>query len=188
MNRVLISVVGLAAVALQPVLAQSLPEQSGDLAADLLPPLTVVADHGGEPARPYYVAIGMAGVSEEQGYVPDAGAPVPISERDMLPVVSERMSPGLVQARSLDLPAGTTPFFLVGDDDLSEAWLAERGEFLRELNAVGLVVQVQDLEGLEQLRVLAQGLEMRPVSGDDLAGRLGLSHYPALITATGIEQ
>ncbi|MCR3827559.1 MULTISPECIES: DUF2859 domain-containing protein, partial [Pseudomonadota] len=26
------------------------------------------------------------------------------------------------------------------------------------------------------------------VAGDDLADRLGLRHYPALITATGIEQ
>jgi hypothetical protein len=26
------------------------------------------------------------------------------------------------------------------------------------------------------------------VAGDDLAERLGLRHYPALITATGIEQ
>ena len=188
MNRVLISFAGLAAAALQPVLAQPFPEHSGDLAADLLPSLTVVADYGGEPARPYYVAIGMAGVPEEQGYVPDPRAPVTISEQDMLPVVSELMTPGLVQARSLDLPAGTTPFFLVGDDDLSAAWLDERGEILRELNAVGLVVQVQDLEGLEQLRTLAQGLEMRPMSGDDLAGRLGLSHFPVLITATGLEQ
>nr|MBF3175129.1 DUF2859 domain-containing protein [Pseudomonas aeruginosa] len=29
---------------------------------------------------------------------------------------------------------------------------------------------------------------LAPASGDDLAQRLGLRHYPVLITATGIEQ
>ena len=153
-----------------------------------LPELTVVADHGGEPARPYYVAIGMAGVDEEDGYVPDPSAPVSIDERDMLPVESETLSPGRVQHRSLDLPPGMTPFFLVGADDLSVEWLKQRGAILRELNAVGLVVQVADLEELERIRDLGQGLEMRPVFADDLAERLGLSHYPVLITADNIEQ
>jgi hypothetical protein len=30
-------------------------------------------------------------------------------------------------------------------------------------------------------------LVLLPVSGDDLAQRLGIKHYPVLITATGIE-
>jgi hypothetical protein len=36
--------------------------------------------------------------------------------------------------------------------------------------------------------MLAHGLTLSAVSGDDLAGRLQLQHYPALITSTGIEQ
>lgn len=153
-----------------------------------MPELIVVADYGGEPARPYFVAIGMAGVPEEEGYVPEPGAPAPISERDMLPVVSEQLSPGRVEPRALNLPPGTTPFFLVGDDDLSVAWLEQRLDALQSLNAVGLVVHVLNAEGLEQLRGMAEGLELRPVAGDDLAGRLGIQHYPVLITARGLEQ
>jgi integrating conjugative element protein (TIGR03765 family) len=38
------------------------------------------------------------------------------------------------------------------------------------------------------LRRLAPGLTLAPASGDDFAQRLGLRHYPVLITATGIEQ
>ncbi|MGS8281918.1 DUF2859 domain-containing protein, partial [Pseudomonas aeruginosa] len=38
------------------------------------------------------------------------------------------------------------------------------------------------------LRALVPGVPLAHVSGDDLAERLGLRHYPALITATGIEQ
>ncbi|WP_244287656.1 integrating conjugative element protein [Vreelandella nigrificans] len=175
-----------------PMMAQSqlMPSESevGDVAADLMPELTVVADHGGEPARPYFVAIGMAGVPESEGYVSEPQEPLSISELDMLPVVSETLTPGRAEARSLELPAGTTPFFLVGDDDLSLKWLEQRGDILRSMYAVGLVVNVQGAEGMERLRNAAPGLELRPVAGDDLAGRVGLSHYPVLITATRIEQ
>ena len=41
---------------------------------------------------------------------------------------------------------------------------------------------------LRGLLVLLAGLPLAPVASDDLADRLGLRHYPALITATGIEQ
>ncbi|RCV86903.1 integrating conjugative element protein [Billgrantia montanilacus] len=183
MKTPLIAMVGLvASTAVLSGHAQQPPRPPG------LPELTVVADRGGEPARPYYVAIGMAGVDEEDGYVSEPSAPVSIGERDMLPVDSGTLSPGRVQPRSLDLPPGMTPFFLVGADDLSVEWLKQRRAILREMNAVGLVVQVSDLEKLEQLRAVGQGLELRPVSADDLAGRLGLSHYPVLITADIIEQ
>mgnify|MGYP002682871825 CR=1 FL=1 len=54
--------------------------------------------------------------------------------------------------------------------------------------AIGLVVNVETAQGLARLRALAPGLPLAPVASDDLADRLGLRHYPALITATGIEQ
>jgi integrating conjugative element protein (TIGR03765 family) len=50
-----------------------------------------------------------------------------------------------------------------------------------------MVVNVSTPEALAALRRLAPGLMLSPVSGDDLAQRLGLQHYPVLITATGIE-
>ena len=164
--------------------AETMPEMS--LAER--PALEVLADHGGEPARPYFVAIGMADVPEEEGYAPDTRAPVAFSEADMLPVTSERLSPGEVRFRPLELPSRMTPFFLVGDDALSLRWLEARGETLRDLNAVGLIVEVATPEGLERLRGAAPGLELRPTPGDDLAGRLGLAHYPVLVTSQGLEQ
>jgi integrating conjugative element protein (TIGR03765 family) len=59
---------------------------------------------------------------------------------------------------------------------------------LRELGAAGLVVNVDSSAELDELRRLAPGLTLSPVSADDLAQRLGVRHYPVLITATGIEQ
>ncbi|WP_275286839.1 integrating conjugative element protein [Halomonas elongata] len=157
-----------------------------------LPDLEVVADHGGEPARPYYVAIKGAGVDEQEGYSPQMGPQSRptnrYSEQDMLPVESEQLTPGQVVARELDLPGGFTPIFVIGDDALSRQWLDQRGDILRDMNAVGLVVQVQDEQAMQELRQAAQGLELRPVSGDGLAERVGLQHYPALISQRGIEQ
>jgi integrating conjugative element protein (TIGR03765 family) len=80
------------------------------------------------------------------------------------------------------------PFAIVGDDDASHAWLRRHAASLRERGAVGLVVNVETAQGLARLRALAPGLPLAPVASDDLADRLGLRHYPALITATGIEQ
>ncbi|MFP3693207.1 integrating conjugative element protein, partial [Burkholderia sp. SIMBA_048] len=80
------------------------------------------------------------------------------------------------------------PFFLVGDDRPSRAWLHARGDTLRAMGAVGLVVNVGSADALATLRRDAPGLTLVPASGDDIAVRLGLSHYPVLVTATGVEQ
>ena len=104
----------------------------------------------------------------------------------MLPVRSARLSPGDEPRRVIRAP-GLTPLFLVGDDDRSRAWLKQRRAELQALRAVGLVVNVATPEALVALRRLAPGLMLSPASGDDLAHRLGIKHYPVLITATGIE-
>jgi integrating conjugative element protein (TIGR03765 family) len=105
----------------------------------------------------------------------------------MLPVRSARLTPGRVERRVIQAP-GLRPLFLIGDDERSHAWLRRRADTLRELGAIGLVVNVESQAALETLRRLASGLILSPVAADDLAQRLGLRHYPVLVTATGIEQ
>ena len=105
----------------------------------------------------------------------------------MLPVRSTLLTPGTVERRVIEAP-GLRPLFLVGDDERSRAWLRQRVEVLRELGAVGLVVNAESQVALDALRRLAPELILSPVSADDLAQRLGIRHYPVLITATGIEQ
>nr|WP_244268542.1 integrating conjugative element protein [Xanthomonas axonopodis] len=114
-------------------------------------------------------------------------SPTGHGEAALLPARSTLLSPGPVDARPLDAP-GLQPFFLVGDDPRSRAWLRQRHGMLRGLQAAGLVVNVESPQALDALRALAPGLALSPASGDDLARRLGLRHYPALLTATGIEQ
>ncbi|ERS11647.1 hypothetical protein Q668_18640 [Alcanivorax sp. PN-3] len=159
--------------------------------AQVKSPLTVIADEGGQPAQPYYVAIGAAQVDEEDGFVaatPDNALNRAATEADMLPVVSERLSVGPVTPRTLSLPPGTTPFFLIGTDPDSVRWLKQRRDRLVELRAVGMVVNVATAEDLAALREQAPDLELRPIPGDDLAERFGLDHYPVLITPTRLEQ
>lgn len=107
-------------------------------------------------------------------------------ESQMLPVRSALLSPGDEPRRAIRAP-GLAPFFLVGDDDRSRAWLQERGVALQRMQAVGLVVNVARPQALDMLRRLVPELTLMPVSGDDLARRLGIRHYPLLITADGIE-
>jgi len=154
------------------------------------PPLVVVEDRGGVPALPCYQALDLqprtGGASSPRFDLPR----LPnrrFGEADMLPVRSARLSPGDVARRVIQAP-GLTPVFLVGDDDRSHAWLRQRAPALRDLGAVGLAVQVESPQALASLRALAPGLILAPVSGDELAQRLGLRHYPVLVTATGIEQ
>ncbi len=144
--------------------------------------LTVVADLGGESAAPWYDVI------SPQPEEPLTPVPVkPIDENHWLPVTSYALSPGPVISRKVDLP-GMPPLFLVGDDPRSQQWLDARRQQLLALQASGIVVSVRDAVALNALRSHTPGVMMAAEPGDDLAGRLHLSHYPVLITATQISQ
>lgn len=153
------------------------------------PPLIVVEDKGGTSALPYYRSLNPQDAQPGQPAmpqpVPRIGSPAD-AEAAMLPVRSARLTPGDEPRRVIRAP-GLTPLFLVGDDARSRAWLKQRVKDLQTLRAVGLVVNVATPDALAALRRLAPGVMLSPASGDDLAQRLGLKHYPMLITATGIE-
>ncbi|CAJ9348042.1 integrating conjugative element protein, PFL_4695 family [Burkholderia pseudomallei] len=148
--------------------------------------LIVVSDDGGVSALPYYRALNLL-PNTPTAVTPPATPHAPYREADLLPVHSAHLTPGRVTPRTLRAP-GLSPFFLIGDDAPSRAWLQARGDTLRTLGAVGLVVNVGSARALAALRRDAPGLTLVPASGDNIATRLNLSHYPVLVTATGIEQ
>jgi integrating conjugative element protein (TIGR03765 family) len=154
------------------------------------PPIVVVEDHGGASAIPYYEALNLQARSPNAPLsritLPSVQVN-PATEADMLPVRSPKLTPGTVARRVIDAP-GLQPFFLVGDDEASHVWLQRQGKSLRERKAIGLVVNVENEAGLAHLRAITPDLQFAPVAADDLAERLGLQHYPVLITSTGIEQ
>lgn len=104
-----------------------------------------------------------------------------------LPIRSTLLRPGDVTRRVIAVP-GLSPIFLIGDDTRSREWLRQRAETLRSIRATGFVVHVDTDDELATLRALVPGVTIVPTSGDDLARRLQITHYPVLITATGIEQ
>ncbi|HFH3711870.1 integrating conjugative element protein [Pseudomonas aeruginosa] len=144
--------------------------------------LIVVEDLGGASALPYYQGLDP----QPSGATP---GPVDLGVRGSgaFPVRSARLSPGQVQGRAINAP-GLQPLFLVGDDTLSRTWLKERGDELRGLHAVGLAVNVASEARLTEIRAWGKGLQILPAPADDLVDRLGLRHYPALITSTAIQQ
>ena len=105
----------------------------------------------------------------------------------ILPVRSSHLGPGQIASRALNMP-GLRPFFLVGEDPQSLAWLRQRAAELQEMGAAGLAVEVADTEALARIRAAAPGITILPVNGNDIATRLQIQHYPVLITATSLEQ
>ncbi|MFO1432931.1 MAG: integrating conjugative element protein [Candidatus Competibacteraceae bacterium] len=102
-----------------------------------------------------------------------------------LPVVTPELTPGVAAPRPGPLPL-TRPLFLVGADTLSLHWLAARREYLRQLGAVGLLVQASAPTDLAAVRAVAGDLPILPMPGSDLARYLGIAHYPVLITPGGV--
>lgn len=155
--------------------------------------LTVIADLGGVPTAPYFESLtvpednAFSSTSEAPQPPPSTLSSGPLTPENMLPVRSQALTPGAVMARTVSLP-GMVPLFLIGDDDLSHRWLEARLSVLQQLGATGLVVNVESVAAWRALEARTPGLTLSPVSGDDLARRLGLAHYPVLITAERIEQ
>lgn len=158
-------------------------------AADERP--VIVADQGGVSALPYYRALNLQSPTGGKASPPSASpvviVPIPrVTESAFLPVHSARLTPGAVTPKVIAAP-GLQPIFLIGDDSASRLWLHGRLHDLRAIRAIGLVVEVQTASALDELRKMAPGIMLVATPADELAQRLGLTHYPVLITATAIE-
>ncbi|PHM46688.1 integrating conjugative element protein [Xenorhabdus miraniensis] len=148
--------------------------------------LNVIADLGGKDATPFYEGINAQQSSQSLPLVQHS-APEMAGEAAMLPVNTPELTPGTVANRSLQLP-GVGALFLIGDDPESRQWLSQHAERLKQLHAVGLVVNVSTITGLQSLRALVPDLLLSPASGTELARRLQLQHYPVLITENTLTQ
>lgn len=153
--------------------------------------LIVVHDGGGVSAEPYYRALNLKAREPARSATAPATEVPPrpnrrYAEADFLPVRSTRLTLGAVTPRKINVP-GFKPIFLIGDDSRSRAWLRTNARRLQTLRAIGFVVQVESAAALQSLRRLVPDLTLVPASGDDIAQRLAIEHYPVLITATAIE-
>lgn len=150
--------------------------------------MTVVADFGGIPAAPFYAGISAEPADSHSASQMQPHPPVgPAGIEDMLPVPSQ-LTPGEVERKAVQLPMLPAPLFIVGDDNRSLAWIQRNQAALHQLQAVGWAVNVRDKAALGRIRAAAPGLGVIPMHIDDFAARVGLKHYPALITRTAVEQ
>ncbi|MCW9718556.1 integrating conjugative element protein [Avibacterium sp. 21-599] len=147
--------------------------------------LNVIGDFGGESAIRFYEPIQPVHTDNAPQH-PNA-IPSEINEEQLLPVVSHKLSPGKVETQVFNLP-GASPLFLIDADESSKNWLQDHYQQLATLSAMGIVVNVETQQELQALRELAPGLMIMPAPADSLAERLGIYHYPFLLTAEGITQ
>ena len=105
-----------------------------------------------------------------------------------LPVSTPSMTPGNVATLAKHFPYVQQPIFLVGDDELSRTWLHKKRAQLKAIGAVGLLIQAQDMQAVQRMTALADGLPLTPASAEGFARDLGLRHYPVLISREGWEQ
>ena len=144
--------------------------------------LIVVEDRGGVSALPYYQDLNPEPTA--QSITPPG---IGVRSSGAFPVRSAQLTPGKENSRVINAP-GLQPLFLVGDDELSRTWLSQRREQLLQLQAVGIVINVASAERFAEVQRWAGSLRIVPAPADDLAQRLGIRHYPLLITATTLQQ
>ncbi|OOF53746.1 integrating conjugative element protein [Rodentibacter genomosp. 2] len=155
------------------------------LSAHSFAELKVIADLGGESAVRFYESIQPVH-TENAPQHPNA-VPGEMSENMLLPVVSHKWTVGQVESKQINLP-GAMPIFLIGFDETSKQWLIANYQELVQQQATGLVINVNTAEELAELRHLAPELSLMPVAADTLSDRLGIYHYPLLMTDSLISQ
>lgn len=150
--------------------------------------LTVIHDGGNtQPIAPFLEVFQTQDGLPQQSQVPTRPLLGAADPQALLPIQSPGLTPGPVQARAHDRPF-TRPFFLIGSDSRSRLWLQKHRDRLKEIGAVGMLVQAETMDDLRTTARLADGLSILPASGSDIAKALSISHYPVLISANGIEQ
>jgi integrating conjugative element protein (TIGR03765 family) len=148
--------------------------------------LEVIRDAGGEPIAPYLARLDPRTQALSQPVrtpVTRAGRTYSLDQH--LPIRSPSLTPGPVETRRLTTRL-LQPLFLVGSDSASLQWIEANHERLKQLNAIGMLVQAENEAELKSAMAVAEGLPLIPASGEAFAEQLGIRHYPVLITREGI--
>ncbi len=145
---------------------------------------TVIYDSGRtKPMSPYLAAIKTEAPRTDILFPPAVNPSL-----ENLPVRTPEMTPGAVTARRIDQTQLSRPLFLLGYDDRSKRWLTLYRDKLIEAQAVGMIVNVETKQDIDNLERIGKGLEMVAAPGGQLAKQFGITHYPVLISKFRIEQ
>lgn len=143
--------------------------------------LTVILDNG--QARPMSDFVGPLS-SVQPNNTPSTEKPQlgAADVQSLLPIRSPGLTPGKISSRAHHVPFARA-FFLIGSDAFSKRWLKQHQNALKQMGAVGMLVEATNLEDLRAIAELANGLPITPASGSDVAKALGIRHYPVGISA-----
>ncbi|POP51567.1 integrating conjugative element protein [Zhongshania marina] len=149
--------------------------------------LTVLTDRGGTAVSTYYYSKEQANSDTEQHLsIPRSGY-----MKGIFPIRTTLMSPGEVGADEMpNLPPAyqiNTPMFIIGDDPVSLQWLQDNSEFLESKRAVGVVVNIETPERMNEIRkMVSTKVPISVAPGDDIARTLGIKHYPFYVDRDGV--
>lgn len=104
------------------------------------------------------------------------------------PYKTEGLSLGKVEPRNIQKPDLPRPFFIMGSDEQSRAWLRKNKDRFIALGAIGFLVEAKNLEEFELVQETAEGVYVGRFQWNGMVQELGISHYPVLVTKTTIEQ
>ena len=149
--------------------------------------LIVIFDNG--QARPLSDFLGPLDAGKPDNHSPSINKPLlgAADIQSLLPIRSPGLTPGKVTPRAHKVPFARA-FFLIGSDTMSKRWLKQHRKALKEMGAVGLLVEAATLEDLRAIAEITDGLPVAPASGSDIAKALGIRHYPVGISGGRIWQ
>lgn len=106
--------------------------------------------------------------------------------QDRFPVESD-MRVGVIDDHVHNKPVNR-PFFIVGYDQQSAEWLEANRTYLIEINARGLVTNVQSEQQMKILREYGGELPLDAIPVESIAAVFGLEFYPVLVTKEEVTQ
>jgi integrating conjugative element protein (TIGR03765 family) len=105
---------------------------------------------------------------------------VPVTQQSRFPLQPKNLTPADPVARTIENLY--RPFFVVGMDPASIAWLRSHYSQLQQLGAFGLVVEANSWEAWQNLKreAAGQGVTLSLQPGDAIARLYAITTYPVL--------
>ena len=143
----------------------------------------VIADFGGQPTGLISPANQLNAIARKQ---PPTKTLINKPVTDLFPVQS-KMQLGVIETHAHDKPVNRA-FFIIGADEQSAQWLATNQKYLIEINARGLVTNVNSEQELNTLREYGSSLPLDAIPVDAIAAVFDLDFYPVLVTKEEVMQ
>jgi integrating conjugative element protein (TIGR03765 family) len=148
---------------------------------------TVIADFGGRDSGYKNPSVLMQAAAKR---LPPAALTAPnnvsINHAQRFPMRSS-MQVGLVNNQRHQHPL-TTPLFIASNDPVSLHWVDTNRAYLRSINAMGIVTNVDSALELDAMKRRFAELQLVAMPVTSIAQAFSLHHYPVLITAQEIRQ